>query len=63
MATPDRFPAASLEADGEVGGIPTHVSSVAFSDQVVVTISQDGRLAQWVGLAFFLAPCVSVLLR
>ena len=47
-AVPDTFPADIREADGVVGGVATHVSSVAFSDHVVVTVSQDGRLAQWV---------------
>jgi hypothetical protein len=36
------------QADAMVGGVPTHVSSVAFSDHIVVTISQDGRVAHWV---------------
>lgn len=42
------FPAPSRQANGEVNGIPTEVSSTSFADRIVVTISQDGRLAQWV---------------
>ncbi|CAN8095467.1 unnamed protein product [Discula destructiva] len=44
----ESFPAPSRQANGEVNGIPTEVSSISFADKIVVTISQDGRLAQWV---------------
>ncbi|KAJ4389344.1 hypothetical protein N0V93_006811 [Gnomoniopsis smithogilvyi] len=42
------FPAPSRQANGEVNGIPTEVSCINFADKIVVTVSQDGRLAQWV---------------
>lgn len=42
------FPAPSRHAKGEVHGIPTEVSCTNFADKILVTVSQDGRLAQWV---------------
>ena len=42
------YPAISKQATGEVDGITTDVMSVAFADKIMVTISQGGRLAQWV---------------
>ncbi|KAF3771003.1 hypothetical protein M406DRAFT_272376 [Cryphonectria parasitica EP155] len=52
MATDDvreePFPAPSQQAKGQANGIPTDVSCVNFADKIVITISQDGRLAQWV---------------
>lgn len=42
------FPAPSRHAKGQVNGIPTEVSCTNFADKILVTISQDGRLAQWV---------------
>ncbi|CCC10073.1 hypothetical protein SMACR_02652 [Sordaria macrospora] len=42
------FPAPSKQAKGLVNGVETEVSSMNFSDKIMVTISQDGRLAQWV---------------
>lgn len=43
------FPAPSKQAKGLVSGVETEVSSMNFSDKIMVTISQGGRLAQWVG--------------
>ncbi|TDZ53444.1 hypothetical protein C8034_v007347 [Colletotrichum sidae] len=42
------FPAPSKQGTGTINGVPTEVASVAFSDKVMVTISQDGRLSQWI---------------
>ncbi|KAH8888734.1 hypothetical protein GQ53DRAFT_653482 [Thozetella sp. PMI_491] len=42
------FPAPSKKATGLVNGAPTEVSSMSFSDKIVITISQEGRLAQWI---------------
>ena len=44
----DTFPAPSKTAEGTVGGIPTTATSTSFSDKILITLSQDGRLAQWV---------------
>jgi proteasome assembly chaperone 3 len=43
-----RFPAPSKQAAGLVNGTPTDVSSVYFADKILITISQEGRLSQWV---------------
>jgi hypothetical protein len=44
------FPAPSKQAAGLVNGTQTDVSSVYFSDKILITISQGGRLSQWVYL-------------
>lgn len=44
----EAFPAPSKHATGLVNGVDTEVSSVSFSDRILITISQEGRLAQWV---------------
>ncbi|EKD16426.1 uncharacterized protein L3040_008527 [Drepanopeziza brunnea f. sp. 'multigermtubi'] len=42
------FPAKSKYHAGLVSGIGTDVSSIYFSDKILITISQEGRLSQWV---------------
>jgi proteasome assembly chaperone 3 len=42
------FPAKSKQAAGLVNGVSTEVDSVYFADKIVITITQGGRLAQWV---------------
>jgi len=42
------FPASSKQITGTVNGIQTEISRVDFSDKIVITVSQAGRLAQWV---------------
>lgn len=53
MAGPDvkeePFPARSKQAVGTVGGIQAEVTAMSFKDKLLVTISQGGRLSQWVG--------------
>ena len=44
----EAFPAPSKRATGLVNGVPTEVTYMSFSDKIMMTISQDGRLAQWV---------------
>jgi proteasome assembly chaperone 3 len=46
----DAFPAKLSQATGAVNGVSTEVSRTDFSDKVLLTISQEGRLAQWVRL-------------
>ncbi|PGH17234.1 hypothetical protein AJ80_04876 [Polytolypa hystricis UAMH7299] len=41
------FPASTKQAAGTVGGVPTDVMAVSFSDRILITVSQQGRLAQW----------------
>ena len=42
------YPAQTKQAAGEINGIVTDVTSISFSDRIMVTITQAGRLAQWV---------------
>ncbi|OAF63208.2 hypothetical protein VC83_00374 [Pseudogymnoascus destructans] len=42
------FPTHSKTAAGLVGGAETDISSLAFSDKILITISQGGRLSQWI---------------
>jgi hypothetical protein len=42
------YPAITRQAAGLVNGIPTEVTSMLFADKILVTISQEGRLSQWV---------------
>jgi proteasome assembly chaperone 3 len=44
----DDYPAKTRNASGVVGGTATEVSCTKFSDKILVTISQQGRLSQWV---------------
>jgi proteasome assembly chaperone 3 len=46
----DPFPARTKTASGSVNSIPTEVMSMSFADKILITISQQGRLAQWVRL-------------
>ncbi|KAI4252470.1 MAG: hypothetical protein L6R42_007952, partial [Xanthoria sp. 1 TBL-2021] len=41
------YPATTRQAAGHVDGILTDVMSSSFSDKIMVTITQGGRLAQW----------------
>ncbi|KAK2751790.1 hypothetical protein FQN55_009232 [Onygenales sp. PD_40] len=41
------FPASTKQAAGVLGGILTDVMAVSFSDKIIVTVSQKGKLAQW----------------
>jgi proteasome assembly chaperone 3 len=42
------FPAATKQAAGLVNGVHTDVASIFFADKILITISQGGRLSQWV---------------
>ncbi|KAJ4326633.1 hypothetical protein N0V84_002967 [Fusarium piperis] len=44
----DSFPSRSREASGLVNGVATEVTSTNFSDKILLTISQEGRLSQWI---------------
>lgn len=52
--TKSPFPAVTKNAVGNVGGTPTAVFSISFADKIMVTISQAGRLSQWVGPRIFI---------
>ncbi|KAH8682954.1 hypothetical protein BGZ60DRAFT_427430 [Tricladium varicosporioides] len=45
---PMSFPAVAKHVGGLVNGVQTDLSSVYFADKILVTISQGGRLAQWI---------------
>ncbi|RVX71051.1 hypothetical protein B0A52_03416 [Exophiala mesophila] len=42
------FPAATKQAAAEINGVKTDVMSVSFADKIMITITQGGRIAQWV---------------
>ncbi|KAK4127508.1 hypothetical protein N657DRAFT_641507 [Parathielavia appendiculata] len=42
------FPAPSKRTVGTVNGVPTEIESLSFSDKIMITVSQGGRLAQWI---------------
>jgi hypothetical protein len=44
----DTFPSRSREVSGIVNGVATEITSTNFADKVLITISQEGRLSQWV---------------
>lgn len=46
--TKSPFPAVTKNAVGNVGRTPTAVFSISFADKIMVTISQAGRLSQWI---------------
>lgn len=46
----DPFPAPTKDAIGLVDGVETHASSTFFTDKIVVTLSQAGRISQWVSI-------------
>jgi proteasome assembly chaperone 3 len=50
------FPAKTKEVAGLVNGTPTDLTSTYFADKILITISQGGRLAQWVRM---LLHCLS----
>jgi hypothetical protein len=55
----EAFPAPSKHATGLVNGVETEVSSTSFSDKIMVTISQDGRLPQWVRKTAFVGDVIT----
>lgn len=46
------FPAATKQAARIIDGIPTDCTVVSFADKIIITLTQDGRLAQWVPPSF-----------
>lgn len=44
----DAFPAPAQQTIGHVDGVETQATSTFFSDKIMVTLSQEGRLSQWV---------------
>lgn len=46
------FPASSKQAAGEINGTKTDVTCISFADKIMITVTQHGRLAQWVCMLF-----------
>lgn len=44
----EAFPAPSKQANGLIDGVETEAMVMNFSDKIMVTLSQEGRLSQWV---------------
>lgn len=42
------FPAPTKQVAGEVNGVKTDVMHMSFADKIMITITQNGRLSQWV---------------
>lgn len=42
------YPAVTKQVVGDVKGIQTNVTLIKFSDRILITISQKGRLGHWV---------------
>lgn len=45
---PDAFPAPSRQTQGSISSIPTNITRLDFADKILLTISQAGRLSQWI---------------
>ncbi len=44
------FPATTRQLAGEVNGVKTDIMHMSFADKIMITITQNGRLSQWVCL-------------
>jgi hypothetical protein len=44
------FPAPTRQLAGEINGVKTDIMHMSFADKVMITITQNGRLSQWVCL-------------
>ena len=47
------YPADTKSVTGPVGGVETVIASIYFADKIMITISQAGRLSQWVSTSPF----------
>jgi proteasome assembly chaperone 3 len=46
--TPSPFPASTKTASATIKGIETTATTVYFADKILITVTQNGRLAHWV---------------
>ncbi|OSS47944.1 hypothetical protein B5807_06683 [Epicoccum nigrum] len=46
--TPAPFPARSKSTSSSINGLDTTVTSMSFADKILITVTQQGRLAHWV---------------
>ncbi|OAG37344.1 hypothetical protein AYO21_08421 [Fonsecaea monophora] len=42
------FPASTKQAAKEVNGVKTDVMYISFADKIMITITQNGKLGQWI---------------
>ena len=42
------YPVKTKQTVGTIDGVATDVMALSFSDKIMITITQHGRLAQWV---------------
>ncbi|KAL8957499.1 MAG: hypothetical protein Q9193_005245 [Seirophora villosa] len=42
------YPAPTKQAAGHIDGLLTDVTCTSFSDKIMLTVTQEGRLAQWI---------------
>ncbi|KAI9799448.1 MAG: hypothetical protein M1825_004548 [Sarcosagium campestre] len=47
-AKPCRFPALTKQAHGTICGVSTEATSFYFSDKILMTVCQGGKLSQWI---------------
>ena len=47
------FPAPTKQAAAEINGVKTDVMYTSFADRIMITITQNGKLGQWVGFLSF----------
>jgi proteasome assembly chaperone 3 len=46
--TPASYPAHTKTSSASIKGLQTTATAVNFADKILVTVTQDGRLAHWV---------------
>lgn len=54
------FPAASKHETGQIDGVATEATALFFSDRILLTLCQEGRLSQWASVQegrFTRPPC------
>ena len=52
------YPAQTKKVSGEVSGVSTEVMTISFGDRILVSIVQEGRLAQWVCIYVCMYVCM-----
>ena len=48
LSTDVPYPAQTKQTAAQIDGVLTEVMTIFFSDRIMISISQEGRLAQWV---------------
>lgn len=60
-ASPAPFPAQSRTSNTSIQGIPTTTTSLLFSDRILLTLSQTGRINHWIHVPLAHASLASLL--